>query len=79
MKTGEEFYTCSELRRTKCPCMAMVRYFKKFDKSVPLGPPSIVPSACDGEVGDHAAVGQGHDEGQVVSIFPHYLQLCLAA
>ena len=79
MKTGEELYTCSELQRTKCPCMDLVIYFKKVDKSVPLPPPSNVPSAHDGEVGDHAAVGQGHDEGEVVSIFPHYLQLCPAA
>ena len=59
MKTGEEFYTCSELRRTKCPCMALVRYFKKVEKSVPLPPPSNVPSA---RVGDHAAGGQGQGE-----------------
>ena len=47
MKTGEELYTYSELRRTKCPCMALVIYFKKADKSVPLPPPSNVPSARD--------------------------------
>jgi hypothetical protein len=47
MKTGEELYTCSELQRTKCPCMDLVIYFKKVDKSVPLPPPSNVPSARD--------------------------------
>ena len=27
-KTGEENYICSEAKKTKCPCTALVRYFK---------------------------------------------------
>jgi hypothetical protein len=28
-KTGEESYICSEAKKTKCPCTALVRYFKR--------------------------------------------------
>ena len=36
-KTGEEQYICSEYRRTKCPCSAMVPY-------VPRGEPDSDPA-----------------------------------
>ena len=65
MKTGEEFYMCSELRRTKCHCMALVRYFKKVEKSVPLPPPSNVPSA---RVGDHAAGGKARVKVKLLTL-----------
>ena len=28
-KTGEEQYICSEYKRTKCPCSALVRYYRR--------------------------------------------------
>ena len=37
LKTGEEFYVCSEHKKSKCPCTALVRYFVKKSTDPPVG------------------------------------------
>ena len=58
-KTGEETYVCSEGKRTKCPCTALVRYFKRRenDNNVEDGGEEHV---SDDERGD-SADDEGYD------------------
>ena len=36
-RAGEEFYVCSEHKKSKCPCTALVRYFVKKSTDPPVG------------------------------------------